>query len=246
MTQNDVDALSDESGLYYASTGTAYEYLLQSSGGKLQLRDTQNANASVDAGALNLSAIGHDWGVQSGEMVLSTSGIANPWDVYQQPVTYRWETGSQGWNHLTTVTADSDDAQVSFDKPLHFTYTVAAGDDLNGDAHAGDTYLLQYGGPGNLWGFPWEQTDSANRWYSVVNLRNGVELTEDGTATKMVLRPIEMEQSMNATGSCGALSTTLAQELSLPDGGTGSVGFTWLDRPTPASDAPAAIEGVLQ
>jgi hypothetical protein len=240
-------AVSVESDLYHATSNTPYTYTLQSASGKLVLLDDLN-NQAVDASVVDLSAINHEGGVQSGEMVLSSSNISNPWDVYQQPVTYRWETGANPWNHLTTVTANSGGQFASFDKPLHFTYTVGVGDDLNGNAHDGATYLLQYGGPGELQGFPWVAAQGSNRWYAEVNLHDGVVLTEDSTATQMVLRPVEMEQTMNSTvaGDCSLLDTTGAKALSIPTASDSSVSFNWSDRPTNAPEAPAVIEGVLQ
>lgn len=246
LTQQDVAAMNGvESGLYYPTDGTAYEYTLTSADGKLVLLDTLNSNAEVSVVGLNLGAINHDWGVQTGEMVLSTNGITNPWDVFMQTTTYRWETGDNSWNRLTTVT-DADDNFASFDKPLHFTYTVAVGDDLNDDSHVDNTYLLQYGGPGQLWGFPWAESESGDRWYAEVNLNDGVEVTDDASGAVMVLRPIESEQSMNTTADCGALDTTTAQAMSIPTAVAGTVSFDWSDLPAPASDAPAVIEGELQ
>ncbi len=246
LTTEDVAAMSTESELYYATNGADHTYTLASSGGKLLLRDNAN-DAVVDASALDLDRLNHEWGVQSGEMLTDVSGIVNPWDVYNQPVSYRWETGNNHWNQSVVVT-DSGGTPVSFDKPLQFQYTVDAGDDFNNDDHAGKTFFVQYGGPGNLWGFPWVENSDAKftRWYPQVNLRKGVEL-KDGADT-FVVKPTEMEQTLVSVDAaeCGSLSLGSADNLSLLNAPATTVDFGWSDRPSPATDTPAVVEGVLQ
>ena len=241
-----VGMMTTESDLYYANDGTDRTYTLESSGGQLLLRDDAN-DAVVDASTLDLDMLGHDWGVQSGEMLTDISSIVNPWEVYNQPVSFRWETGDNHWNQFVVVT-DSDGAPVSFDRPMQFQYTVDAGDDFNDDDHAGKTFFVQYGGPGDLWGFPWVENDDEKftRWYPEVNLNQGVELN-DGTDT-FVVKPMEMEQTLVSVDAaeCSSLSLGDADLLTLLDQSAVTVSFGWSDRPTPASDAPAVVEGELQ
>lgn len=243
---DDVGMMTMESDLYYATDGSDHTYTLEASGGQLLLRDDTN-DAVVDASALDLDMLGHDWGVQSGEMLTDVSGIVNSWDVYNQPVSFRWETGNNHWNQFVVVT-DSGGAPVSFDRPMQFQYTVDAGDDLNDDDFAGKTFFVQYGGPGDLWGFPWVENDDANftRWYPEVNLNQGVEFN-DGTDT-FVVKPMEMEQTLVSVDAaeCSSLSLGDANGLTLLDASAATVSFGWSDRPTPDSDAPAVVEGELQ
>jgi len=116
----------------------------------------------------------------------------------------------------------------------------------NGDNFvAGATFLLEYGGPGELWGFPWEDDDGDGRWYSALTLKDGVTLT-DGTNSFRV-RGIEKEQTMQevALSSCDVLDVSTALDMALPLAVSGTPGFAWRDMPT-GTDAPAVIEGELQ
>ena len=246
LTQADVAAATGEMDLYYPNDGSAHAYTLTVANGKGVLSD---ANGEVSTAALDLSSLGIDWGMQTGEMVTDAGTIANPWEIYNQPVSYHWETGPDDWNKLITVT-DAAGAFATFDKPLQFTYTLEAGDDANGDPanNAGKVFMLQYEGPGNLHGFPWIEDPLTHRWYSSVTLRDGVQVT-DG-AHDFVVKGLGMEQSMQeAPGECSALnvdnlfSDPAVALLDAADIGT--VEQSWADRPT-VTDPPAVIEGELQ
>jgi hypothetical protein len=172
-------------------------------------------------------------------------------------VTFRWETGSNEWNKLITV-SDSNGI-VRFDKPLQFNYTLEAGDEANGDpsGNAGKTFLLEYGGNGELWGFPWQPEAGCDtsteqcRWYSAVTLKNGVQLT-DGDGNNFVVKQIEREQNMQEVSlspNCDALNAANLfsdPAMTLPTtSDINSVSFSLADKPV-VTDAPAVIEGELQ
>jgi len=104
---------------------------------------------------------------------------------------------------------------------------------------------LEYGGPGELWGFPWED-DGDGRWYSALTLKDGVTLS-DGTNSFKV-RGIEKEQTMRDVAlspDCDALNVDTALSMVLPSAVSGTPSFAWGDMPT-ITDAPAVIEGELQ
>lgn len=248
-----LSGLSNDTSLYYTSDGTAYTYTLSVSAGVLTMTDNTAGKAVDFSGfsATDMKAIQHEWGINTGDMVTASvaAGLANWWNIYDADVTYRWETGSNNWNRLVAV-VDSNNAVQSFDKPIQLVYQLAAGDEINGDpnSQAGSTFMLQYGGSGELWGFPWMQ--SGNRWYSSVNLKDGVELT-DSNSNVFVVKAIEQEQTFkDATGQCAGLDTTAVfgdSDLALPSASeAGNVDFGWSDMPTPANDAPAYIGGEKQ
>jgi hypothetical protein len=247
LTQSDVTAAGGNENALYHSGGAPYAYSVELASGKVLVKD--HLGAVVDASGLDLTSVHHEWGIQTGEMVASTSGISNPWDVYSAAESYRWETGANAWNRAVTVRNSSSGQYESFDKPLQFDYTFDAGDNRNASAvtQVGKKFLLQYGGPGELWGFPWEE-DGSGRWHSSVTLKDGVILN-DGT-TDYIVKAIEMEQTMSdaAPGSCttAGLDTTAAMGLTmLTSSDIGVVGISLADRPNVTS-APAVIDGELQ
>jgi len=234
------------------SGGTASNrtYTLTVASGKITLADDTLASQSVDVSAgVDWTAFSEDWyqwGVQSGDMVTSTvaSSFTDWFDVYNATTIYRWETGANNWNQHVSVTGTG--GIVNFDKPLQMTYQYALNDDPNDDNFAaGATFLLEYGGPGELWGFPWED-DGDGRWYSALTLKDGVTLS-DGTNSFKV-RGIEKEQTMQDVAlspDCDALNVGTALSMVLPSAVSGTPSFAWGDMPT-VTDAPAVIEGELQ
>lgn len=247
-----------EAELYHATNSAGWDYTVTNSGGKVIVSDYLGAPVSVDG--IDLSSLGHNWGASTSEMVTTAVavGITNPWDVYSQAVSYRWETGSNPWNHMTTV--ETGGVFQVFDKPLQFNYVHENASDANFDgvnnvAYNGKKLMLQYGGPGELWGFPWQQDpNDPNRWYSAVTLKNGVILTQ-GT-NNYVVKAIEQEQSMKFANPANAgdlsactnvtLDTAgLFATLTIPSAISGNVSFTLADKPT-VTTAPAVIGGELQ
>ena len=245
--------LTNDSSLYYASGSTRRTYTLTVSAGVLSLTDDTNGKP-VDYSAFTASQmkpIQHEWGINTGSMatIAVADALTNWWDIYNADVTYRWETGSNNWNKLVSV-VDTAGAVQSFDKPIQFVYQLAAGDEINNDpnSQAGGTFMLQYGGNGDLWGFPWIQ--NGNRWYSSVNLKNGVELT-DGGGNVFIVKGIEQEQTFKtAAGQCDTLDIDPVftyPSLGLPtEGSIEAISFGWGDKPTPDSEAPAFIGGEKQ
>ncbi|MDQ1362569.1 MAG: hypothetical protein QG652_429, partial [Pseudomonadota bacterium] len=248
LTPTDItNANGNESALYHTGT-TPFLYTLTSSNGQLTLTDNSNSNAVVSTAGLDLTSVNHDWGINTGEMVTATLDDASqPWLIFNEAVTLRWETGNNNWNRLVTVT-DAQGNVASFDRPLQFTYTHLTANDANGSSsHNNKKFMLQYGGAGELWGFPWEEDAETHRWQSSVTLADGVVLTA-GNNTFLV-KAIEKQQTMqDDNANCGTLNVdSLFTSLPLPaaDSTTGAVSFTLADKPV-VTDAPAVIEGELQ
>ena len=184
------------------------------------------------------------WGVNTGAMVTSTvaATLTNPWDIYNADLVtefYTWETGLNQWNQLQVV-RDSDSNIVTFQKPLEFAYQHSDANDRSNDAgdYDGQTYFVSYGGNGDFWGIPFENT-GGDRWYPLFNIDDGVAM--DGG--NYVIKAREIEQSMAAApGQCGAL--TLADPAAVvPTSTVGSADIG--DMPTVTSE-PAVIDGVIQ
>ncbi len=249
FTQADVTAAAGNNGvddLYYSYAGTPFQYTLSATNGKVIITDDSNSDTEVSAVGLDLSALGYDWGINTGEMLITPlSNPSNPWEVYNEDVSYRWETGDNEWNQMVTV-SDVQGNVSTFDRPLQFTYTHSAANDANANSgHNGDKFLLQYGGEGELWGFPWEEDSDTGRWYAAVTLADGVQL-----GNGFVVKAIEKEQTMQTdAGGCTALnigSLFTDPALALPTASDiGTVSFTLAEKPV-VTDAPAVIEGELQ
>ncbi|MDH5393302.1 MAG: hypothetical protein OEY11_08970 [Gammaproteobacteria bacterium] len=250
LTQTDVSNAVSSNDLYYQynyASPAPFTYTLTSNAGKLVLTDNANS-LEVSAAGLDLTALGHEWGINTGEMVTTAITAANPWEVYNSAVSYRWETGNNNWNRLVTV-ADSSGALAVFDRPLHISYVHSSAYDANADnSHDGDTFLLQYQGAGNLHGFPWSENPETGRWHSAVTLVNGTPLS-DGT-NNFVVKATEQEQTMREdAAACATLNITSLftdSNLALPTvADIENISFSLAEKPT-VTDAPAVIEGELQ
>jgi hypothetical protein len=249
LTQSDVNGASSESDLYYHYAGAPFQYTLSANNGKLTLTDNLN-NQSVNASNLDFSNMGFNWGISSGEMIdTPLADPSRPWDVYSAAISYRWETGANNWNRLVTA-SDSNNQVMSFDPPLRFAYTHSTGNDANGNSsYNGKKFMLEYGGNGNLWGFPWVEDPETRRWYSAVTLASGVVLTDD--SNEFVVKAMEQEQSMQVVdlGECSGLDVEGAlsdPELALPTlSDINDVYITLAGKPN-VTAPPAVIDGEVQ
>lgn len=250
LTQAEVDAAASTEDLYRVYEGQPFTYTISLDNGRVVLTDDANGE-TVDASALSLAGLDQEWGVNTGEMVTEQlADPAAPWTVYEQPVSYRWETGPNSWNQMIAVTDASGNA-VEFDRPLEMDYVHSIANDANGSSeYDGKRFLLHYSGFGELGGFPWrEEAESTDRWYPAVTLADGALLSEGDN--DFVVKALEKEQSMTAVTSdqCNALDAEAVysdSSLSLPDANEiGTVSFTFADRPV-VDAAPAVVEGEVQ
>lgn len=187
------------------------------------------------------------WGMRSGPMVASTAGLVNTYDIWNVVEFYTYETGHNEWNQSTTV-QDAMGAYVEFDAPLQFLYGHETANDFDGDAtYDGQSYFLNYGGPGNMWGIPHEGVDLdgdliEDRWYPLFSIADGTEMGPTGN--EYVVRAIEMEQTLTVGGAAPLLDITDANGLVLPDSALYSAP-TLGAMPT-VTGPPAVIDGEVQ
>jgi len=245
IAQSDVDAGWD--GVYVANatdldTGVT-EYVISADDMTLTL---SAADVALVTG-VDLEGTEHNWGMNTGEMVTASvkAGMTQMWDVYNPDVvgvSYRWETGTNDWNQYTAV-KDADGDFASFDKPIQFAYEHATANDANGDAtYDGQTFRLNYGGNGDLWGIPWSVDDGTGRWEAAFTIADGTAMGPTGS--DFVIKAREKEQSM-AEVSASECSDLAFGELPFdwPEAadGTPDIGA----KPT-VTDPPAVIGGELQ
>lgn len=188
------------------------------------------------------------WGLHSGAMITSTvataNSITNVGQMFQAiesgTITefYVWETGLEPWQQQTILVNGSSEV-VSFDRPITIKYTHETANDRNGgSSQNGQVYLLEYGGPGQLWGFPWSQ-DGEN-WVPQITLKDGVIL---GSSDQYVIKATDVEQKMAvvADSNCTDLPLT-APSQAVPTSVTGEV-FDIGDMPTLTDETPSVIDG---
>jgi hypothetical protein len=253
LSEGDVSSESDLFHILWNGGSTTQEhvYSLSVVDGQFVLTDNLGYPVVIDFAIPPSAGDWYQWGVNTGEM--ATAAVSDWWSVFDADITYRWETGPNSWNRTVAVINTSDSQLLSFDKPMQFKYSYALGDDPNGDNHAAGTpFMLEYGGHGDLWGFPWMKQDAECdessehcRWISSLTLKNGVELN---SGQAYLVLPMESEQTMQdvAMSNCSDAGLDVSGvSLSLPDAVAGGVNFSWSDRPE-VTDAPAVIEGEVQ
>lgn len=187
------------------------------------------------------------WGMRSGPLVTDTSGFRSIQDIWQAEVFYTWETGPNPWNEYASL-VDSNGNAVSFDAPIQFRYTHETANDRNGDsAYDGRSYVLSYGGPGDLHGLPYHGVDLDNdgnpdRFYPVLSLVDATLMGPTGIEYVVKASDIELTLSVDSgLGACDGLDTAEAALLALPDGSD----YTPPDigPPPTVEEAPRCIEG---
>lgn len=208
----------------------------------------------------------YNWGIQSQAMLTSIDGLETVWDTWNSDVSFRWETGANSWNIYSAVKDASGD-YVQFQAPIQMLYKHDDANNINWEA--GDvqteqhnaTYMLEYGGEGQLWGLPWDSgCDGASegegeggecngRWGNAFSLKDATTLT-DGT-TNYVVKGIEREQTMVEVDDVTECTDelTVDEALELPtdadvDGITQDMA-SYANKPE-VTDAPAVIEGEVQ
>lgn len=191
----------------------------------------------------------NEWGMRSGRMVISTAwaGMSTIDDVFSESEFFVYETGHNEWNQLVGLT-DATDEWVTFDRPLEFLYTHSTAQDINGDpTYNGQQVLLQYNGPGRLWGIPGEEIDAdgdgqIDRYFPNFSIADG---TVVGSMGEFIVRAIGVDQTLTVDPGAGAtLNLADADALTVPDPAlyvTPEIGA----EPTVTSP-PAVIDGVIQ
>ncbi len=182
------------------------------------------------------------------------------WDTLN--VFYTWETGPNDWNSFQTLT-DSNGAVVTFDPPLHMSYTHTQTDSTAFDySWNGSKMTLEYNGFGDLWGIPgtcWDMDTGSEaecgpgtRWVPAFSIPDGSTATykdAQGNTQTAYIKALESEKRMRSSTSC---TQTLTQYELPPASKYVAPDINGL--PTPASNpndpiasgAPSVIGGVVQ
>ncbi|MBL8843555.1 MAG: hypothetical protein JNL90_18690 [Planctomycetes bacterium] len=254
--QPDVSQASAEMGDIYLPDATdpasPVEYVLDRATMQLYHGSTVPNDPTTSVAGLALGETvtsgPYTWGMRSGPMVASTSGFTSVYDILDANEFFVWETGPNPWNQWVGALDGNGDA-VTFDPPLQFAYVHSQANDRNDDpTFDGATFVLQYGGPGELHGLPYDSLDLdgdtvPDRWYPLANLADGILVGPTGV--EYVVKAIEVEQNLVLDGA-GAPQLNLggAAILALPDGSS-YVAPDNGDTPV-VTDAPAVIAGELQ
>ncbi len=155
----------------------------------------------VSVAGLDLSSSFYSWGLVVSNLIPSTTDITDMSEVYSQVISYSYETGDNDYSH-TTALLDSEGDALAFDAPLSCLY----------ESEDEGTYLLNYQGPGLLFGIPWEELENEEtgytRWVPSIRLPDGTPVT-CGEDTYYV-RATTVEQSMQSLDSaaCSGMLTT--------------------------------------
>lgn len=195
-------------------------------------------------------------GVQSGVLVTAdvataiTNGTVN---LYDGTLTtwYEWETGLESWNQYTMVSQNG--TPITFDEPLKFVLNFDANTMArqNSDgtvptamqAYNGQAYLLEYGGNGELWGFP--NVDAGdNRYYPAIALKDGATISSNGQDYVVKAWDVEKKMAEDVNGCSnlvlenvpGGLPTEINTNLPVNSDAT----------PTNLPEAPSVVNGVIQ
>ncbi|MFQ5749498.1 MAG: hypothetical protein ACE5H3_08585 [Planctomycetota bacterium] len=192
------------------------------------------------------------WGMQTGPLVLqdpaAIPGVVNPWDLWNVPVFYTYETGPNAWNHYTAV-VDGTGSVLTFDPPITINYVHSTANDANGDStFDGQTFQLHYGGDGQFWGIPFNDADLTgdgqdDRSFPLFSIKDGVVV---GPSNEYVLKAAEGSLLlMQDVAGSSTLDLAGAQALTLPDGSS-FVDPTSIGSKPVVTDPPAVIAGVVQ
>lgn len=193
----------------------------------------------------------NEWGVNSDAMVLPGVALTNVWDIFQADVSYRWETGDNAWNKTFAVKPQGTTAFVQFDKPVQVklvfnsTKDANAGGNFAGTDFYNRSFVLEYGGNGDLWGIPWIEPQNGGRWAPGFTLADGSVM---GSSSEYVVKAVEKEQQMRDVNvsNCSTLTIPTSTELPLPTAAEiGTVSITLAGKPV-VTDPPAVIEGEVQ
>jgi len=206
-------------------TDTSHSYTINRTDMALKIGGANVAlSASVSEGDLQGSS--YQWGVQSGILIPSSETITDLHDLHNGDLEtwYEWETGIQSWNKY--IIASEGGNPIVFDEPLKFTMTYdhasmkRIGAEQGAD-YDGQTFLLEYGGDGQLGGFPMIEAGD-DHYYPAVGLADGTTITD--STNNYVVKAWHMEQKMSSTDNAecsglqlgdvpGGLPTEISSEL---------------------------------
>ncbi|MFK7874139.1 MAG: hypothetical protein AB8C84_13390 [Oligoflexales bacterium] len=233
MTQNQVNGTNSETFRLTDATSVSAPHSYTWDATTLTLKYADAAVTLAD-GVSSISGQ-NSWGMSSGPLVKSTSGLVNTWDIWSASEFYTWETGPNNWNKYSAL-KKADGTVVTFDSPLFLEYTHAN----TTSSFNGQKFLLEYGGHGELQGIPWENQGN-NRWGQAFSIPDG-SIVGSSSEYKILGLEKELRPKAVADSACSALSLDTAPDLPEID--------EWIDPDLGAkpsvTKAPAVIKGVVQ
>ncbi|MFQ5901559.1 MAG: hypothetical protein ACE5IH_08395, partial [Thermodesulfobacteriota bacterium] len=200
-----------------------------------------------------VSSGNYQWGVMSGPLFTQNdlsslacdfnSNNTCGWQAWSDlDVFYTWETGHNEWNQYAGL-KDNSDQFVSFEPPLHITYTHSTANDANSDStYNGRIYQLEYSGFGELHGIPFVDSDGDDRWYPEFNIKDGTTM---GNSNEYTVKAIEKESFMQSIGDANCSGANLDTTAGLSAPSNDYVDPAIGTQPT-VTDPPAVIKGELQ
>lgn len=232
---------------------TGYSYSLNKDTMTLTT-DNENVAFASDVTEDDLQGSNYQWGVQSGILVAGdASGISSFDDLYGNAsltTWYEWETGLQNWNRYTMV-SDSEGNVITFDEPMKFELDFDANMARNTASQSqkfdGQKFFLEYGGNGDLWGFP--NVDVGDGfYYPAIALKDGTELTKSGdNAANYVVKAWQMEQKMSSVDASDCNNLALGDVPGgIPTAIDATLPVNTDDVPSVEGLEPSVINGVVQ
>ncbi|MEL6430368.1 MAG: hypothetical protein AAFR54_14390, partial [Planctomycetota bacterium] len=198
-------------------TGSSHRYVIDPTDMTLILDVNGDGSVMQAAGlatGIEPTAGPNTWGMRSGPMLLAADAMSttDAADYFAASTHYVYETGHNPWNQFVGL-VDGANAYVTFDRPIEFLYVHSTAADMNGDASFdGQQILLQYNGPGKLFGIPGEDLDlggGERRYVPSFSIADGTLL---GPSSEYVLRAIGVEQTLEVDpgfdGTDGHLADT--------------------------------------
>ena len=254
-----VNAIKSEIDLTDANAGDIYlDDPVNVSNAHRYVFDPATMVMSLDSGSGVLVGVGlatgvepdqgpNQWGMQSGPMVTGPqlATMSSIYDVFDETEFYFYETGHNTWNQFIGLT-DAGGDFLAFDAPLDLLYNHETANDMNDDAtYDGQQILLNYNGPGRLFGIPGAQVNLGGQneqWLPNFSLKDG---TVVGPNQEYVVRALGVDQTLVIdAGGAPQLDITDADALVVPEASiyvTPTVGSA----PTIVGP-PAVINGIIQ
>ncbi len=249
LTSDQLAGIDDSPYLPHSEDASTPAALYTFSLSDLTLRDQEGNAIAMAEGQNAPQDTQYSWGINTGAMVLQGTPLDNPWDTYNQQVSFTWETGPNNWNKMTFIRENGATEFVQFDRPMQFLYSHNNENDRNSSNsdYAGQSYLLEYGGPGDLWGFP--ELENDDHHMRAFSLADGTILSNQSgdyvvKATEMEKRMKELEVTACTEGE-NSLSLDSALDISLPTASdVAPIEFGLDDKPE-VTDSPRVVGGEI-
>ncbi|QDV07760.1 hypothetical protein Poly30_32920 [Planctomycetes bacterium Poly30] len=187
------------------------------------------------------------WGMQSGPLVTAAqrTAMTSIYDVFNEDEFYFYETGHNEWNKFIGLT-DAGGDFLEFDPPLDVLYTHSTANDMNDDpTYDGQQILLNYNGPGRLFGIPGSPVDLGGEgqwWFPNFSLKDGTVI---GANSEYIVRALGVEQTLVVDpGGATQLDITDADALVVPE--LSLYVMPAITVPPTITGPPAVVDGVIQ